>query len=285
MSTKPNVTDSIDKRLVVDSVSDLTLADRWINKEGDNIAYPGMVVGASDGLYYLTALPATSESSWKKVETEVDWKTVHRLTLDTDKGDIALVANQDLNSILAPGRYITTSSVTADTIINSPTSYAFQLEVIRPISFTSDYYLLQKVTTFLGHIWIRRVTELQGAYDSWRRVDQEGTILYSNTSGGTGTISLSSSASNYSRLLVFFTSYDGYATSIHIDSPDGKTFFNVSGYISDTVTAGNIKYGQWTISGSTITQKGCAQTSYSTTGTGGASSDNRFIKILKVIGY
>ncbi len=65
---KPNSNEPIDKRLVVSSVDDLILESTWLNENGDNVAYAGMMVGVEDGkAYILKSLPVTNFSNWERL--------------------------------------------------------------------------------------------------------------------------------------------------------------------------------------------------------------------------
>ncbi len=69
---KPNSNEPIDKRLVVSSVDDLILESTWLNENGDNTAYAGMIVGIKGtGAYILKSLPVTSLSNWEEVGSKV----------------------------------------------------------------------------------------------------------------------------------------------------------------------------------------------------------------------
>lgn len=68
MENKPNITDAIDSRFIVDSLDKLTDLNQWQNKNGDIIAYLGMItVVKGDKAYILNELPVTEINNWQPV--------------------------------------------------------------------------------------------------------------------------------------------------------------------------------------------------------------------------
>lgn len=115
------------------------------------------------------------------------------------------------------------------------------------------------------------------------------TSLYDNSSGTTGTVTLSQSAANFSILEIFFCDIDGNYSSVHVWSPNGK----VVSLTTSAVVGTNLFFISWTrrvkINGTSIANQ--VVSNYSTgrfyiyaTGTTGVQSDN-YIKIVKVLGW
>lgn len=117
----------------------------------------------------------------------------------------------------------------------------------------------------------------------------EGTIqckpvnLYNNTSGATGTITLSQSAANFSFLRIYaMTSSENYRVSVDVYSPDGKTAYLLGGWQSGTNI--NYKSACVSISGTNITR---ASNGFFAIGNGDSATvnDSNVILILRVDGY
>lgn len=113
--------------------------------------------------------------------------------------------------------------------------------------------------------------------------------LYDNSSGTTGTVTLSQTAANFSILEIFFCDIDGNYSSVRVWSPNGK----VVSLTTSAVVGTSLFFISWTrrvkINGTSIANQ--AVSNYSTgrfyiysNGTTGVQSDN-YIKIVKVLGW
>ena len=121
---------------------------------------------------------------------------------------------------------------------------------------------------------------------NWAKIrDSEnwGKTLYDNSSGTTGTVTLSESAANYLYLELFFTDNNKtrlYSTKIY--NPNGKKVNLFATEINNTTL--NIRASTRTISGTSITVDSSL---YKTIGTNGIEDTNttNYLYITKVIGY
>ena len=103
-----------------------------------------------------------------------------------------------------------------------------------------------------------------GAHDSANHANltyaHEGIIqckpinLYNNSSGTSGTVSLSETAANFYYIEIFFRTNDGtdYVSSVRVYSPNGKTV-GLNYVLADTGTSIYQKYAMAQISGTSIT--------------------------------
>lgn len=110
----------------------------------------------------------------------------------------------------------------------------------------------------------------------------QGTSLYSNTSGSSGTITLSDSALNYDKLYIEFIDNDGTVGSKEITSPNGK---NV--YLSITYP-GSVSYKKdviVSISGTSITPQTYSTITFRSGQSPTINSSTNYIYITKVIGF
>jgi len=97
-------------------------------------------------------------------------------------------------------------------------------------------------------------------------------ILYNNSSGTNGTVSLSASAANYNHMRIFFRSSDGteFVSSVDVHSPNGKRPNLVVVYDSSTVMYFKAKTVY--INGKSITNNG---TGYGEAWVAGGSTSGR----------
>lgn len=112
-----------------------------------------------------------------------------------------------------------------------------------------------------------------------------GTVLYNNTSGTTGTITLSDSVANY-RYVELYYYYDHWAGKIYgslkVDSPNSKRI--TLGCDAQYFDAKNM-YWVWariTFNGSTLAFTSAGQ---ATTIDNGSNATNQQLYIYKIIGY
>ena len=111
----------------------------------------------------------------------------------------------------------------------------------------------------------------------------ESDTLYDNTSGTTGTVSLSESAANYSHLEIFFKSNDGIYNSMKIDNPNGKkVHLGVSTPFSYSICY--LKSTTVTINETTISVDAYSEVAIPTSGAVSVANTN-VISIIRVVGY
>ena len=107
--------------------------------------------------------------------------------------------------------------------------------------------------------------------------------LYNNTSGTTGTVALSQSAANFTRLRVFFTAANAGCGSTEIWSPNGKDFTCI-GASAATSTIAQFEFCKCHINGTSITRTNGGYVNIDTTNHAGATMTSQ-IKIIRVEGY
>jgi hypothetical protein len=116
-------------------------------------------------------------------------------------------------------------------------------------------------------------------------------VLYDNSSGTTGTVTLSDSAANYDYLEIFCAKLDGDRsgyTFVKVYSPDGKSVvFNQMNYPQSSLA--QFVFSIISISGTSITWiKNSAYLSYSLSSSGSlvdANTGEGTSRIYKVVGY
>ena len=113
-----------------------------------------------------------------------------------------------------------------------------------------------------------------------------GTILYNDTTGSRGDITLSDNASNYKYIEVFgFADTDKY-TSVKIYNPNGKKFVARINYTSGNLLVDLLS--TFTINGTTISPilSNCGYSTISTAAVANFSNDNtNYFNITRVVGY
>ena len=102
-------------------------------------------------------------------------------------------------------------------------------------------------------------TSTGSAWNSWQEVMKKYKVLYSNSSGTTGTVTLSETSANFTFIIIIIGFSDtGASGSLVVYSPNGKTVdAGITTVSSDTSTIARIRYA---ISGTTMT----ASNNYST---------------------
>lgn len=108
-----------------------------------------------------------------------------------------------------------------------------------------------------------------------------GNVLYSNSSGTTGTVTLSESAANFQMLEIFYSKGD-FCQSVRIVAPNGKKVSLIMGYRESTTLA-QIQFPIVTISGTSITKTSNGLVNLSSTGNEILS--NNEIRIYCVVGW
>ena len=122
-----------------------------------------------------------------------------------------------------------------------------------------------------------------GVWSKWYNYNQ-GVVLYDNSSGSNGTITLSETSANFNYLEIFFRADSDTAfTSVKVHSPNGKNAMLINAIIN---TSGNyegvfLRITKVNISGTTITPNKTGQLY----GGGYAHSDTNRNYITRVVGY
>ncbi len=70
MSNKPQQTDVMDNRMIIETAAELTLEDTYKGADGESCAYVGMEVYCKENncVYRLRSLFVTDETNWKIIE-------------------------------------------------------------------------------------------------------------------------------------------------------------------------------------------------------------------------
>lgn len=124
---------------------------------------------------------------------------------------------------------------------------------------------------------------LNGVVNKLNISQDKSTNLYNNTTGTTGTVTLSQTAANFTYIDIFYKQQDNYFSFVRIYSPNNKmaTLHGVASWDADTYYSNK----NVTISGTQITNK-YNSTWYITpsTGAAGVSMQNK-ITIVRVDGW
>lgn len=112
--------------------------------------------------------------------------------MDIGRNGIDIPANADLNAYVAPGNYMCNTSITASSLLNSPTSVAFRMTVIgslndtkftrqRVQNYNNDAVIWERTTVDSGNTWKQWVPVGNYTAGSNITIDADGTI---NATGG-----------------------------------------------------------------------------------------------------
>ena len=120
-----------------------------------------------------------------------------------------------------------------------------------------------------------------GTRGSWRRLADAPVVLYDNSTGTNGSVTLSSSAGNYTYLEIFYRGNDNQYSSVKVYSPNGK---DVSLLVGNTYNS-RIYFKQKvvSISGTSISNVNYSQGMFNATQQTWVGDNN--IYITRVIGY
>lgn len=117
--------------------------------------------------------------------------------------------------------------------------------------------------------------------------DMLPTVLYNNTTGTNGNVTLSQSAANFTRLRIFANLQNAGYCSCEVWSPNGKSF-SVTGMALPQSTTIQQAWWSGSISGTTITKKSSGYMNTTTHSSGnhtGAAATSTDMKIVRVEGY
>lgn len=113
--------------------------------------------------------------------------------------------------------------------------------------------------------------------------DINGQVLYDNSTGTNGTVTLSDSAVNYDYIDIFYRDNDDTYSSVRVNKPNGKNA-DIS-TIERWGTTLYIKQKRITISGNKITNGNATEANFTTAPKIGINTTANNIYITKVIGY
>ena len=199
---------------------------------------------------------------------------------------VILEPETDLNNIQIPNTY-TGANVADNKYANCPVANGtFTLIVescgadgqIRQTYIACSKYKPERYVRFY----------YQSAWGDWFWAGTEECVLYENTSGSNGTITLSASIANYRYLEIYFTDNNGKSGGYtKVWSPNGKT---ICLNIVETSSATSVIFRQtmYTLSSTTMTPKtdvaGYLQFNPSTKAIANSPVGTNYIKIVRVIG-
>lgn len=106
-------------------------------------------------------------------------------------------------------------------------------------------------------------------------------VLYNNSTGTTGTVTLSETSANFSTIKIFYRSSGGGYNSVEIFEPNGKQVYLITNAVNPLVSYYQNKLVE--INGISITNINYNQNAV---GTGSVSSSNdNNNRIIRVVGY
>ena len=189
----------------------------------------------------------------------------------------------DLNDLKTPNTYVSINN-SASTYAHLPTglSGTFTIEVL---SAGAEGQIMQRITSCTKNnhlVYVRHY--YQEAWGEWVR--DFNVLLYYNTSGSNGTITLNESVENFSYIEIFYCDNKGKSGGcFKLFDPHGKTIC-LSEIGASTSTVTYIRRTTYTISGNTITPDlttaGYVEISGTSISHSGAGSN--YLKISAVIG-
>lgn len=191
-------------------------------------------------------------------------------------------ANTDLDDYIKTGMYYFSGTYTPEHI---PAGSNGWLKVMR----TNDnivkqiWYRYGTADTNDFQIYVR--TKFSEGWSIWRRLQAGDIVLYNNSSGSTGTITLSDTSENYYYLEIFYRNNDGYNSSTKVLNPNGKDVVLVSTNPANTNGNAYLKSTQYSISGTKITPEKYSEVSMFTGGDLSINTSTNRISIVKVLGW
>lgn len=218
-------------------------------------------------------------------------KVIVENNLTSSSIDNALSANQGRNLDINKVTRIYVSNSDIDNI--SETEFRYTGNSAKTPNGSNGYlfthvfehnYILQEFTAYNGlQKWVR--AKIEGNWNAWGMIWRKQMVLYDNTSGTTGTITIPIHASNFVYIEIFFGKNNSYNSAIVL-LPDGKkcnlTLFERS---SDTnvqqLISADVLINNYSISKAYV-----GNINFRTDGSllGGTGSDNSIL-IYRVVGY
>jgi hypothetical protein len=108
-------------------------------------------------------------------------------------------------------------------------------------------------------------------------------LLYENSSGSTGTITLKETSANFKAIEVMYGCEGYYYSTGKIYTPNGKKISTPVNFVQDAYDYVNVFTSNWTISGTSISFTKAANKYL--TGTVSSYGANAYVRIYKVVGY
>lgn len=116
-------------------------------------------------------------------------------------------------------------------------------------------------------------------------IQLQPTTLYNNTSGTTGTITLSQTAANFAYLDISFLSNRGYTSTCRVMNPNGKNTFHSCIDIFTASSVMQFVFIMLTISGTSVTLKNNAYVNLNHGSGSHVGGISNTIKVIKILGY
>ena len=158
--------------------------------------------------------------------------------------------------------------------------YEFYLEITDKLSTLSPQFIVAQGIPIFN--WGKDFFNVNGKILA-NGIDINGTILYDNESGTTGTVTLSESAANFSKIDIYFGKAGAMFNTASAYSPDNKEISLITGYTWDGVNA-QIQPNTVFINSTNIIKKSVGGINMSNGATTTVFSSNE-LRIYKVIGY
>ena len=123
------------------------------------------------------------------------------------------------------------------------------------------------------------------SWTDWEYLELKPRVLYNNTAGTTGTVTLSSSAANFSYLEIFYAkgTNNMYYKSTRIQAPDGKRVALMTGY--GNADQGLIYFKSMNISGTSMTVYDYTRFEGNAPSNVEVDNSKHYVSVYKVLGY
>lgn len=242
-----------------------------------------------------------------QIKTDEPEQTMRNLTYK-GTNTISSTTNDTTSNWGDQGNLATVFYTATGQITDQPSQYGFVLNLTNGPSSSEVHQLW---TTQSSGSLLHRGGNASGWNGSWKTildssnytnyVDKKTTLLYSTSTGNTGTVTLSFSAANFTYLEIFYTdNNNAQPHSVKVYSPNGKyvSLSTIEPSTSGTEPRVYVRSSGWTISGTTMTP---GRTDLSGTPNVGVCGQfypnanginvdvkvtaNSYIKIFRVLGY
>lgn len=285
LTTIPSSSVTVDNTNHRITVSNYTLSNQLVYKSGETfyIYVSDAFSSTSNNRFVTKGIPVfdlgdneaqVNGTLYVASSSEENPRSLNKLALP-------VVAPSDLNDAYETGGYSHGNSTS-----NRASSYGVVYTLGREKT-AGNFWVNQLEVGTDNRLYFRQnINDLNlNSWTSWEQIHKEK-VLYNNTSGATGNITLSESAANFTYLEIFYrdTSISSY-NSTKIYSPNGKKISLGVIIQGSSGTNTQFKSGIYDISGTAINQtnhKGHGQLNNNSAS--GANSGN-YIAIVRVIGY
>lgn len=191
-----------------------------------------------------------------------------------------LKAETDLDDVRTPNFYVG-ENLTTYNYTNCPLlSGTFYLEVV---AMGDSGQVRQRITSCskTNSVTYERIY-YQGEWGDWRDCYVGEEVIYDNSTGNSGTVTLTTAASQYIYIEIFYYYGGSYFSSVKVYNPNGKKVNMVGGMVNQSTSAVYLSATTATISGTSITPNYYGE--YTITSSSFAFTTNRMF-ITRVVGY